>query len=227
MSDFLLFAYRSEMTRYPNYLSGFYFKTWTHLPQYLVGILLGRIMMNNNHERTLRPVTVVAFWAASLAAIVAVVYGLVPYLDEQSVPKIPHLVRVSYGSLHQLAWSLALGWIIWACTNGYGGLVNELLSWKAFAPLARLSYGVFLVHYNWIRFYYAGLFRSPRDYLLLDVAVVDYLAILAVSFGLSFVLCVAVEMPFLRLDRVLFSRSSSAAMPLLISSSPLINEKNV
>ena len=56
----------------------------------------------------MKTLSVGVLWAASLASIVAVIYGLVPYLDESSVPEIPPLVRVAYGAFHQLAWALAV-----------------------------------------------------------------------------------------------------------------------
>ncbi len=51
----------------------------------------------------------------------AVTYGMFPYLDETLVPDINPLVRVSYGALHHSAWAITVGWIIFACTHGYGG----------------------------------------------------------------------------------------------------------
>lgn len=52
----------------------------------------------------------------------AVIYGMTPYLDETTAPVINPFVRVSYGALHHSAWAIAIGWIIFACTHGYGGV---------------------------------------------------------------------------------------------------------
>lgn len=49
------------------------------------------------------------------------VYGMVPFLDEDLVPVVNPVFRVAYGTLHHLAWGLAVGWIIFACITGYGG----------------------------------------------------------------------------------------------------------
>lgn len=51
----------------------------------------------------------------------AVIYGLVPYLDETAVPEIPNAVSLTYGALHRTAWALAVSWVIFACIRGYGG----------------------------------------------------------------------------------------------------------
>lgn len=51
----------------------------------------------------------------------AVTFGMLPYLDENVVPVIDPIVRVSFGVLHHPAWAIAVGWVIFACTHGYGG----------------------------------------------------------------------------------------------------------
>ena len=60
-------------------------------------------------------------WVIATLIAVAVPHGLVPYLDETTVPIIPPFVRITYGALHRTAWALAVAWIIFACTHGYGG----------------------------------------------------------------------------------------------------------
>ena len=61
-------------------------------------------------------------WIFSVASALGVLYGLVPYLDEEATPVINPLYRVAYGCLHRLVWAAAIGWVIVACANGYGGM---------------------------------------------------------------------------------------------------------
>ncbi|CAE1236827.1 unnamed protein product [Acanthosepion pharaonis] len=51
-----------------------------------------------------------------------------------------------YTALARTVWALSVGWVIYACSTGYGGFVNTILSWKAFIPLSRLTYCAYLVH---------------------------------------------------------------------------------
>lgn len=51
----------------------------------------------------------------------AVIFGMVPYLDETEVPDIDPAITVTYGALHRAAWACAVSWVIFACIRGYGG----------------------------------------------------------------------------------------------------------
>ena len=53
--------------------------------------------------------------------MLAVLFGMVPYLNENQMPIINPFVRILYGALHRSVWATAIGWIILACTTGYGG----------------------------------------------------------------------------------------------------------
>ena len=51
-----------------------------------------------------------------------------------------------YFSLSKLAWSLALGWLIFACHYGYGSFINTFLSNPIYLPFNRISYCAYLIH---------------------------------------------------------------------------------
>lgn len=72
--------------------------------------------------------------------------------------------------------------------------------------MAKLSYCIYLVHYNVIIAYYAQKRQSPYYTTLGQF----YLACghLSVSVIISLVLYLAIEMPFNNLEKILFSRSS-------------------
>ena len=142
-------------------------------------------------------------WVLATAVGLAVVYGLVPYLDEKQVPEINSFSRVSYGSFNRLAWSIAVGWLIFSCVHGYGGPVNKFLSWRAFTPLSRLTYVVYLVHLNYM-FTWKDTLRKPIYYTDLD-HVQFYLGVVFGVNLLAFAISVTVEAPFLNLEKLIFS----------------------
>ena len=142
----------------------------------------------------------------------AIIFGMVPYLNEDEVPVINPLIRVSYGALHRSAWATAIGWIIFACTHGYGGYANRVLSSKFFIPLSRLSFAAYLIHFSCIKAYSSHL-RKP-SYFTLPTFIITYLGMLTFIFILSAVISVAVEMSFSNLDKILFSSDSTKKTPI-------------
>ena len=142
-------------------------------------------------------------WVLATAIGLAVVYGLIPYLNEEEVPVMNSFVRVFYGSFHRLAWSVAVGWLIFACVHGYGGPVNRFLSWKVFTPLSRLTYVVYLVHVNYM-FMWSSTLRKPIYYTDLD-HVQFYLGVVFGLNLLAFGISLTVEAPLINLEKIIFS----------------------
>ena len=87
------------------------------------------------------------------------------------------------------------------------GIVNSILSWKAFGPLGRLTYCAYLIHLNFIGMYYAQ--GKEKIYYTTLNHIVEYFGILLFVFLLSFFVSVTVEAPFLNLEKLIFSPSSS------------------
>lgn len=63
-----------------------------------------------------------AGWVLSAAAGCLIIFGLFPYLREDLVPNMNDFVRVIYGSFHHVIWASAVGWTIFACVHGHGGI---------------------------------------------------------------------------------------------------------
>lgn len=193
----------SEILRIDDYVHNHYLETFCRIPTYLIGILLGWILHNTkNRKVSMNKCQAVTGWMIAALFALAVIYGMTPYLDETTAPVINPFVRVSYGALHHSAWAIAIGWIIFACTHGYGGFINQFLSWKLFLPISRLSYAAYLIHYNIIKAYASHL-RKPF-YFTECVYATTYFGILVITFAIAFVLSVVVEMPFLNLDKFFF-----------------------
>jgi len=83
------------------------------------------------------------------------------------------------------------------------GFVNRLLSWKAFIPLGRLTYVVYLIHFEYMLVYWSHA-RKPYYYTVFD-HIQHYFGVLLMVFLLAFFISVTVEAPFLNLEKLLFS----------------------
>jgi hypothetical protein len=88
------------------------------------------------------------------------------------------------------------------------GFVHRFLSWKLFIPLSRLSYSVYLTHLIYT-FAYISHLRKPYYFTEISGAM-NFAGILVISFLLAFVVSVAVEMPFVNLDKLLFAGDSKS-----------------
>merc|ERR1719370_1006585 len=88
-------------------------------------------------------------WMAAFAIGLAVMYGLnIPKLfpgdsnivtldqigDINQSDQLSLAENAVYGGFHRIAWSVAIGWVIFACCRGYGGWINDFLSWEAWQP---------------------------------------------------------------------------------------------
>ena len=87
------------------------------------------------------------------------------------------------------------------------GFVNRFLSWKGFLPLSRLTYCVYLIHFNYLTVYYA--MSRKLIYYTFSSQLTTYLGIVVTVFGLAFVVSVTIEASFLNLEKMIFSPKST------------------
>ncbi len=148
-------------------------------------------------------------WILATSVGLAIVYGLLPYTDGIKIPVINKGIRVSYDSLHRLSWSIAVGWVIFACVNGNGGPINGFLSWKVFNLLSRFSYVVYLIHNNFIHVYVHHL-RKPFYYTDFN-QIVFFLGVLLCSTLIAWPFVLFIEIPSGNLLKLIFNKTFKIA----------------
>uniref|UniRef100_A0A1B6MIB8 Nose resistant-to-fluoxetine protein N-terminal domain-containing protein n=1 Tax=Graphocephala atropunctata TaxID=36148 RepID=A0A1B6MIB8_9HEMI len=74
----------------------------------------------------------------------------------------------TYAAVSPIAWSVALAWLIVACSSGYGGWLHRALCQYWLVVLSRLSYSIYLTQFI-IFFYYVGSLRSSQEFSLFYV----------------------------------------------------------
>ena len=182
-----------------------YVKPYTRITPYLIGIFLGYLINKKVSLKSSSKGKMISTIGWSLATILAclVIYG--PYsVFREDGSFFTNSQNIMYSATHRFLWSCALAWVVYTCHNKYGGWVDSLLSWKAWIPISRLTYGGYLLHLMVM-----GFFMQIRDvpYHYQDsTAVQGVISIVVVTYGFSFMLAVFVEFPISQLEKMLFGR---------------------
>ncbi|KAL1131850.1 hypothetical protein AAG570_011461, partial [Ranatra chinensis] len=116
-----------------------YDKPWLRVGPYLVGMFTGWFLQKSKFNIRISKFTVVTGWSLSLLTLSGLVYGVLG-------AKLQVTGSAVYNSIGHTAWGAALSWIVIACCTGYGGIVDNMLSFRMLQPLSRLTYCAYLIH---------------------------------------------------------------------------------
>ncbi|XP_076347526.1 nose resistant to fluoxetine protein 6-like [Tachypleus tridentatus] len=174
-----------------------YVKPYCRMGPYCVGIFAAYLLLKHRNMK-IKPVFQVIGWCLAIACNLSVIYGIYPW-NKGNLPS--NEVAALYTATHRTAWSLGIAWLTVACVTGHGGPVNALLSWKAFIPLGRLSYLSYLSH-PLVMYYNFGRHRG-NFYFSHYNTVYLFLSYLVLSLAVAFIASVAVEGPFMALEKVI------------------------
>ncbi|XP_059474198.1 nose resistant to fluoxetine protein 6-like isoform X2 [Neocloeon triangulifer] len=173
---------------------------------YLAGMILAYLLANKITIK-MNKIWVLIEWLLNTAMCLAIVYMIViPYnVDYQY----EHVSAAFFAGLHRFAWGVGISFIIWACTNGYGGVVNSILSWKYFLPLSKISFCAYLVHID-VNLYHLGQTRANTYYSSFR-AVCEFLSTLVMMLPPATWLYLAVDAPCQTIIRVVFGKAATTA----------------
>jgi len=144
----------------------------------------------------------VAFgWTCSTGINLALMFGLINYTKTAELP--PKVLNFLYAAFGRTLWAAGVGWVIFACVNGYGGVVNKFLSWKIWLPFSRLTYCAYLLHPLVIHGFYQS--RSQPQYFDSHLRMTYYFFThVLTSYALAFFFSMAFESPVLSVERLIF-----------------------
>ncbi|KAF3849195.1 hypothetical protein F7725_015692 [Dissostichus mawsoni] len=106
-------------------------------------MLSSRIVAVHTNKSTYR-VSLLLQWQAALGWIFSV---SMTAAETPASPSVPHAL---FQGLHRPLWALAVTWIILACEDGYGGVIERFLSLGFWVPLSNISYlthPIFMISY--------------------------------------------------------------------------------
>ncbi|XP_044756776.1 nose resistant to fluoxetine protein 6 isoform X2 [Coccinella septempunctata] len=171
-----------------------YDKPWTRLGPYLVGMSIGWFLFKKNCQLYMNKVVVFVGWTISTGCLLVLVYGLYGV-------NLSPVSGAAYSSLSHSAWALGLGWIVVACTTGYGGVVNKILSATILYPFSRVTYCAYLIHPIVIRAMVMSM-DSPL-HLGTIVMLIIFMGQVVASYSLAFFMSLAFEAPAVSMLRIM------------------------
>lgn len=184
-----------------DYMSHIGYRPYTHLAAFCIGMATGYFLYKNKNLNMNR-VTRLLGWMAAALVNIAVVFGVYNW-NAYEGPS--NEVAVVYAAFSRAAWAVGIAWIVVACATGNGGFINTVLSWKAFVPLSRLTYLVYLFHPLLILWHTAYL-KKPF-YTTQFFTGYLFIGHFFCSYCLSFSLSLTFESPFILLERILKGKS--------------------
>lgn len=167
---------------------------------YIVGMLTGYVLSVTKNQIRIHRVVALFCWCSAIATGLAVVYGQYYYYHHPNT-HMTLTASVFYTSISRTAWALCLSWVVLACVSGNGGPVKEILSWKFWAPLGRLTYSAYLVHPIVMYTFYFNLRETLHASDLLMIYF--FLGHLVISYAVAFIVSMLVEAPMIQLEKLL------------------------
>ncbi|OQV21570.1 putative Nose resistant to fluoxetine protein 6 [Hypsibius exemplaris] len=203
-------VYNSTETGYDKNIDYINEKPYTRITPFVIGLALGYVFhiipankASNPNSRLMAAIG----WTVSLVLAVPLLFGahFAGWYVERPPQEMSVSSRIAYGGLQRLGWSLVIGWILFACQYGYGGPVRRFLASRFWRPLSSLTYGAYIVHMLTLQLHLASqihmIYYSGLNMLCI------FLAQLVLAYTVALLIAVLVEVPLLRLERLILRRA--------------------
>ena len=188
-------------------MSGFAFthiyeKPYCRINAFLIGIILGFILYKKwkvNSSLWVRLCIYIVLWVIAVAFCVTIVFGQYQTWHDHPFSKAEN---VMYFMFSRTVYSTGIALMIYACHNGFGGIINSFLSWSLWVPLSRLTFMAYLSHPIVLSLMYGTMrFRFIyTDWFL----IVLFSAAVVLSYSLGFALAVFVEYPLANVENAIY-----------------------
>nr|XP_037270654.1 nose resistant to fluoxetine protein 6-like [Rhipicephalus microplus] len=177
----------------------YYFWPFYHAVCYFAGCITFFFVAELKHNK-ISKVLQTAAWCVAFACGLCCIFMKVPWY--QTKMPATNSGKLSMAFFDRILWSLFMSWITFACATRRGGFLNTFLSWSAFTPLSRLTFGVYIIHLPFLQLWLH--ISRERVYYTHFFVVSFFFNILVWSYLLSYLLFIFCEAPTGRLDKLIF-----------------------
>ena len=182
--------------------SNIYEKPYCRINAYLVGIVLGFIFYKKWRVRPnfwVRICFYSAVWIIAAICCVTIAFGQYqtwighPFSESENI---------LFFMFNRTVYSIGIALMVYACHNGFGGIINSFLSWSFWVPPSRLTFMAYLSHPIVLTIMYSTMrYRFIyTDYVLISLII----SAVVLSYALALVLAVVVEYPLANVENAIY-----------------------
>ncbi|XP_076291856.1 nose resistant to fluoxetine protein 6-like [Lasioglossum baleicum] len=175
-------------------LTALYMRPWLRIGPFLVGMFTATIIDKMDYKANLTTKSKILGWTMSVLCNCSILFGGV----ERNMPM---YIIIIYTAIGRTLWGVSISWLIVACITNNAGIVNQILSFKLWIPLGRLTFCAYLLNaliissVNLHNFY-----PQYFDMLAMTIMAVGYTVI---TYVCSMVLSLVAEAPAINVLKIL------------------------
>ncbi|XP_039295369.1 O-acyltransferase like protein [Nilaparvata lugens] len=181
-----------------------YYPFYTRMGPWFIGFALGLKLQSFNNQNYRHSKRVLSLgWIAALLCLFIAIFGVYPFnqIDFQH----DRITDSLFKALDRNLFGLGFAWIIYVCYTGHCGVLNSFLSSPVMQFLGKISYSFYLIHpfVQMIQIRNVTGSRKYSDLLQGSILLGD----IFYSLPFAIILYLAVEAPFLKLEKILHKTS--------------------
>ncbi|XP_029823004.3 nose resistant to fluoxetine protein 6-like [Ixodes scapularis] len=176
-----------------------YMTPWNHGTCFFIGCATSQFIKKYKDAK-ISKVLQVLLWCISLSCGAACI--LSRHHWNPGTIKTGAAENIAFAFFDRLMWAAFLAWLTFSCATGGGGFLCRFLSWGAFVPLSRLSYGIYIIHMPYfVTSYYVA---RERVFYSFFTVISKTFSIFVWSALLSYIVFVICECPTGRIEKMFF-----------------------
>ncbi|XP_067641961.1 nose resistant to fluoxetine protein 6 isoform X2 [Eurosta solidaginis] len=189
-----------------------YYPTHTRVPTWLIGVIFGYFLFTKNRGRQIPLASkwVITGWILAFGTMLTDLFGPYWRILPQN-PSAPIYEGALYEPLSRASWAMSIGWIVWACYNGHGGIINDFLSWSFFVGFSRLTYCMYVIH-RIVQLVNGGRIQTDTHFGDYDM-ILRWWHDFGISLTLSIFATLAFEAPILGIEKAIFGHGNIKQTP--------------
>ncbi|XP_057655917.1 nose resistant to fluoxetine protein 6-like [Diorhabda carinulata] len=190
---------QDKISFFHSYFNDYYMQTETRAAAWLLGAIFGYFLAQDAYINVKLPKKYTIFlWVTTIIIVTMCVFGGHDLYRCKNTNKV---LNALYIALNRPIFSMGIIWMIWACATNHAGVINSFLSHPVFQFLNKFTYSFYIIHmgYSYIAF---DSIKTAMYFSLYNMTF-WFCQILLASFGFSVIIILLIEIPFVKLEKIM------------------------